>query len=222
MSEISFFRKQKDSYKVRIFTDCILVGCPVREKERNFRFSEGTEELWDVLSLLYLFQMEMTNAGYFVRGAITVGELYMDDIIIYGNGAIEAYETESKEAKYPRIILTQSAKDMLDEIDKGFENENYINYITSLLCKDCDGQIFLNYLESIKIGDDHYQFVDELGKHKDMIESKLIKHKNEPHYLEKYIWTANYHNKFCKQGYAEYCIDLAKYQMQPVVGFHPL
>ena len=32
--------------------------------------------------------MEMTNNGYFVRGAITVDELYMDDTIIYGNGAI--------------------------------------------------------------------------------------------------------------------------------------
>jgi hypothetical protein len=210
---------QKDNFKIRIFTDCVLIGCPIREKKRS-SFAKGCDELYDVLRLLYMFQMEMTNNGYFVRGAITVDELYMDDTVIYGNGVIEAYEAESKKAKYPRIILTKSVEERLTEIDKGFADENYPNYITEFLYKDFDGIIFINYLKSIEIGE--YPFVDELEKHKEMIESKLIRYKNEPHYLEKYVWTANYHNNFCAHGYDKYSIDLAQYQMQPVVSCYPV
>jgi len=42
----------------------------------------------------------------------------MDDVIIYGNGAIEAYEAETKQAKYPRIILTKSANLFLEKSTK--------------------------------------------------------------------------------------------------------
>ena len=218
MNEMSIIGSQKDSFKIRIFTDCILIGCPIREKPHPW-FSEGLKELNDVLILLEMFQMEMTSNGYFVRGAITVDELYMDDKIIYGNGVIEAYEAESKKAKYPRIILTKSVEEMLTEIDKGFADQNFPNYITKFLYKDFDGLIFINYLKFINSRD--VPFVNELEKHKNKIIENLNKHNNEPHILEKYLWTANYHNNFCEHGYDKYSIDLAQYQMQPVVGFYP-
>ena len=87
MFEMPLIGGQKDSFKIRIFTDCILIWYPIIENGHS-RFSEGCIELYEVLRLLEVFQMEMTNNGYFVRGAITVDELYMDDTIIYGNGAI--------------------------------------------------------------------------------------------------------------------------------------
>ncbi len=255
MNEMSIIGSQKDSFKIRIFTDCILIGCPIREKPHPW-FSEGLKELNDVLILLEMFQMEMTSNGYFVRGAITVDELYMDDKIIYGNGVIEAYEAESKKAKYPRIILTKSVEEMLTEIDKGFADQNFPNYITKFLYKDFDGLIFINYLKFInsrvsvhppclypgseailaaisadetsalpggseRLHSRDVPFVNELEKHKNKIIENLNKHNNEPHILEKYLWTANYHNNFCEHGYDKYSIDLAQYQMQPVVGFYP-
>jgi len=209
---------KKDSYKIRIFTDCILIGCPIRQNANKSNFIKGANEFYEILSLLYLFQLEMVNQGYFIRGAISVDELYMDDLIIYGTGVIDAYEAESKQAKFPRIILTKSAETMFVEMDKGFINQKTDNYINRYLNRDSDGYLFLNYLESIKIGDNNYQFVDDLEKHQNTIEESLGKHKNDPHLLEKYIWVANYHNFFCSLPplYAEYIIDLTEYQMNSV------
>lgn len=216
--DMPFIGNKNDPYKIRIFTDCILIGCPINKSGRSYNFIERCDELLDMLSTIYLLQADMVNLGYFVRGAIAVDELYMDEVIIYGNGAIEAYEAETKQAKYPRIILTESAKSVLAEINKGFEDQRRDNYINKYFYKDSDGQFFLNYLESIKIGVDDFQFVDQLEKHKEIIELKLAEFQNNAHCLEKYLWAANYHNNFCNQPpcYSGYRIDLTQYQMQPI------
>jgi hypothetical protein len=218
--EMPFIGGKKDKYKIRIFTDCILIGCPIRKIERSNNFIEGVKEFYDLLSILYLFQAQMVNHGYFIRGAISVDELYMDDVIIYGNGVTEAYEGETKHAKYPRIILTNSAKTMFMEIAKSFEEKSLENYLCKFFYKDSDGRLFLNYLESIKIGDSDSEFLWDLEEHKKMVESKIIEYRDKPHYLEKYIWTANYHNCFCEKvpDYYQYSIDLTQYQMQPING----
>ncbi|HEY8036875.1 MAG TPA: hypothetical protein VIF37_14940 [Methylobacter sp.] len=159
----------------------------------------------------------MSN-GFFVRGAIAVDELYMDDVTIYGIGLIDAYEAESKQAKYPRIILTESAEVMFREIDKGFQTQNFDNYtshnyLSRYLNRDCDGLFFLNYLESINIADN--PFLEVLEQHKTVIEDRLKKYHDESDILEKYVWAANYHNWFCNHdNNNEYRIDLTQYQMQ--------
>lgn len=215
--EMPYIGGKKDPYKIRIFTDCILIGCPIR-KSGGYNFIEGCNEFFDMLSTIYLLQGEMVNQGYFVRGAIAIDELYMDELIIYGNGAIEAYEAEKNQAKYPRIILTESAESVLAEISKGFEDQHTKNYIINYIYKDSDGRLFLNYLESIKIGEHNFEFVAELEKHKEIIELKLSEFQDNAHYLEKYLWAAKYHNNFCNQPpcYNDYRIDLTQYQMRPI------
>jgi hypothetical protein len=224
LSRTTFIGSKKYKYKIRIFTDCILIGCPIRKNVRKHNFIQGCDEFFSILSTLYLFQLDMVNQGYFVRGAIAVDDLYMDDVIIYGNGVTEAYEAESKQAKYPRIILTESAEAMFMKIDKSFTDQECENYLNPYLNRDSDGQLFLNYLESIKSGENDVQFVDELEKHKQMVEKKLSEYQNKSHILEKYIWAANYHNCFCNQPpcYNDYTIDLTQYQMQPVVPRQPV
>ena len=214
--EMPFIGGRKDDYTIRIFTDCIVIGCPIKQDGNRYNFIEGCNEFFDILTTLYIFQLEMINQGYFVRGAIAVDELYMDDIIIYGNGISEAYEAESKLAKFPRIILTESAETMFMQIDEAFCKNKGQNYLTPYLYKDEDGLLFLNYLESIKIGESNYEFVDELEKHKQLLEEKLSEYKNKLQILEKYIWVAKYHNFFCNQPpyYNDYFVDLSQYQMQ--------
>jgi len=203
----------KSKHKFRIFTDCILIACPIGDSFHHDTLIKGLDEFYTVFNTLYFIQSQLTNRGFFVRGAITVDELYMDERTIYGIGLIDAYEAESKQAKYPRIILTKSAEAMFFEIDKDLKSDD--NYLKKYLYKDSDGLLFLNYLESINIAD--YPFLNELEKHKKVIENKLQKYYDKPDILEKYVWAAKYHNIFCNlDNNDEYRIDLAQYQMQSV------
>ncbi|WP_305908114.1 hypothetical protein Q9L42_012265 [Methylomarinum sp. Ch1-1] len=205
----------KAKHKFRVFTDCILIGCPIGDSFHYGTLIKGLDAFWTVFRTLYLIQSQLVNRGFFVRGAITVGELYMDERTIYGIGLIDAYEAESKQAKYPRIILTKSAEAMFVEIDKDFQLNKYNNYLKQYLYRDSDGLLFLNYLESINISD--APFLNELDMHKKVIENKLQKYYDKPDILEKYVWAANYHNLFCNfDSNEEYRIDLVRYQMQSV------
>ena len=205
----------KSTYKFRIFSDCILIGCPIREAGNTYTFIKGRNEFETVIDRLYFLQSALISHGFFVRGAISVGELYMDDTTIYGIGLIDAYEGELKQAKYPRIILTKSAKDMFMEINKAFQDQELPNYLSRYLYKDSDGLFFLNYLESINIPDE--PFLNALKEHKEVIEKKLRKYHDSPHILEKYVWAANYHNCFCNlDNNNDYRIDLTQYQMQSI------
>lgn len=208
----------KARHKFRIFSDCILIGYPIGDSFHGGTFREelkGLDAFSNVFNTLYFIQSQLVNRGFFVRGAITVDELYMDERTIYGIGLIDAYESEQRQAKYPRIILTKSAEAMFDKIDKAFQDQNDTNYLKKYLYKDSDGLLFINYLESINIAD--YPFLDVLEKHKEVIENKLKEYKDKPDILEKYVWAAKYHNLFCNlDSKDEYRIDLVRYQMQSV------
>src|SRR5262249_9599651 len=46
------------------------------------------------------------RAGYLPRGAVTLGRLYHDDVVVYGQALIEAADLEKFHVDTPRIIVT--------------------------------------------------------------------------------------------------------------------
>lgn len=169
--------------------------------------------------MLALFQLKMVLSGFFLRGAISIGELYLDDDIIFGNGLLEALKGEQEQARDPRIILTGSALKHVDE---------HLTYYATLedspqyreLYRDADKQIFLNYLECILIAEDEIgPSFEELRRHKTVIEEKLREYVDRPPIWSKYLWVANYHNFFCEQYPHHFDdsfkIDLGEFQMRP-------
>lgn len=203
---------QKDPYNICTFTDNIVIGYPIRE--------DAEMELGAMFSQLSLFQLEMVNRGFFVRGAIAIGDLYMDDVTVFGEGLIDAYAGESNDARDPRIILTKSAQKAVMLHVNYYSNPLHSPQARDLY-RDADGQHFLNYLESILIAEkEHGPFFDVLASHKTAIEGKLTEYRDQPAYWAKYAWSANYHNFFCDQ----YCyfsdehkIDVSRFQMQPTL-----
>lgn len=53
------------------------------------------------------------NYGFVVRGAVAVGDIYIDGAEIIGPAFLDAYEAESKIAKTARVILTRSALEQI-------------------------------------------------------------------------------------------------------------
>lgn len=76
-----------------------------------------------------------------LRGGIARGNLYCNGDIIFGSGLTDAYLLESKNAKYPRVILT---KNLFDK--SSYNDENVKEMAEKMLMKDFDAFYSLNYI----------------------------------------------------------------------------
>src|ERR1700685_4672116 len=83
----------KDKVAMRAFTDNIVIGRPVK--------LDSHIEVAAALNEISYFQLTMAIRGFFVRGGIAIGDLYMDDIAVFGRGLIEAYNAEVRTARDP-------------------------------------------------------------------------------------------------------------------------
>lgn len=181
---------EKDFYALKAFTDNVVIGWPVH--------SDAEIEFDRAFSRLATFQFKMAVRGYFVRGAISVAPVYVDEVVVFGDALTQAYEGESKLARDPRIILTESAVRVTKQHLTHYSQPSYAPQIRDIL-KDTDGQWFLNYLDTILIAE-HEQgpFYEEFIQHKIAIEKKLAEHVANPIIWAKYVWVAGYHNYFCE------------------------
>lgn len=142
----------------------------------------------------------------------------MDDVIVFGEALLDAYETESSLAVYPRIILNHKAKLFVGEIIERYPLGKK-SKIGDFLMRDKDDNLFINYLAILKeeyiAGDKSYR-TRQLNDHKTSIQNNLEKYINSKKILEKYIWVAKYHNKFCldncdKDEIKDLIIEIDKY-----------
>lgn len=196
---------RKNDYASKAYTDNIVIGWPIRR--------DGESEFGYAFSKLASFQMQMVLSGYFIRGAISIGDAFIDEIAVFGPALADAYEGEAKLARDPRIILTDSALQTVKQHLEYYENKSWSPQNYHLLC-DSDGKWFLNYLE-VLVPDFEVAFPDELEKHKEVVERNLTQYSNDPKVWVKYAWVARYHNFFVKK-YDEFfdesqLIDVEKY-----------
>ena len=178
-----------DFYALKAFTDNIVIGWPVHD--------DAESEFGSAFFKLGSFQFQMVLEGLFVRGALSVDEAYVDEIVVFGQALAEAYAGESTLARDPRIILTKSAVQSIRTHLKYYSNPLDAPQVRHVL-RDSDGQWFLNYLECI-LWAEHEQgpFYNEFLRHKEVVESKLSQYKSIPAIWAKYAWVAGYHNYFC-------------------------
>lgn len=110
--------------KVKIFSDNILIAC----NTKNGNLEKLLEYVADMAE-------HFLKNGYKIRGGISKGKLYIDDLMVWGSGLVNAYLLESKEAIYPRIIIDP---DLLGEITN--RTKEY------LIVLDSDGKYYMNYI----------------------------------------------------------------------------
>ncbi len=173
------------------FTDNICLGFPIRYRE------DGEVELGQVLARIGRYQVEMAIRGYFVRGAIAVGDVYLDDMTVFGPPLIEAHNAECEVAVNPRIIVSQSARAVATEHLGYYGNSPGAPLTNDLKC-DADGEWFVDYLESLMLAPDEGVFgAEEILRHRDAIVANLERYSDTPRVRAKYEWVAGYHNWFC-------------------------
>ncbi len=155
----------------KIFSDNIIIVKKLSEQPEK--------RLLDIRALFFCvsnFQCLAVNdsIGWLVRGGISIGQLYIDETMVWGEALLKAYDLESKAAIYPRILLDSN---LLSHI--GSDEE-----LTEFVRQDFDNFYFLNYLYIQHFGgrglkNGFQMMLDELnGRYSERIYQKLCWHMN--------------------------------------------
>lgn len=205
-------------FEIRTFTDNVVIGIPVT----NSVSQHLHECFWKVAHI----QLELVLSGFFVRGAIAVGPVFIDNDIVFGKGLLEAYQVERNLARDPRIVLTAVARDrVLANARQEFRKYGHprMSTLSQFLLRDADGQVYLNYLKTLNSDVHEDRDFKEMFQHRDMVESRLKESIGKPSIWSKYAWVANYHNYFCDQHARIlgdiFKVNLGELQMQPAKLF---
>lgn len=181
---------KRDPYALKAFTDNIVIGWPIHD--------DAEHELGNTIDMLSGFQMQLTLDGFFVRGAISIGECYVDEVAVFGDALLDAHYGESKTARDPRVILTDTAVSAAKQHLEYYPDRYHSPY-TRLLLRDADDQWFVNYLQCVLINEEEYGAYNQpLLQHKAVVEGMLALHKKNPPIWSKFAWVAAYHNFFCE------------------------
>ena len=129
----------------------------------------------EIYSLCYT-QMDLFRYDILIRGAITYGDLYLDNDLMFGPCFIEAYNLEKDKAVYSRIILSENLvktfeQTIVKNLDECCHTHNSVNANLSYYLRlDNKGVYYLDYLKVIF--EDEFNNEAILEKHRATIETK--------------------------------------------------
>ena len=106
--------------KLVSFSDCAYI---------LFFYKPGIEEtrkddarfLFTALNNISLSIIKILHAGYFVRGGVSYGNAYFDDLGLFGPAIEEAYRIESIIANFPRIVVSEEIGLLLDVYESSID-----------------------------------------------------------------------------------------------------
>jgi len=110
---------------VRTLTLRPLPGAPIAQNVEHATFSDNVcnsfpyepERIPPLIRALASIQYGLAQMGFWVRGAITVGELYHDKDVIFGPALVRAHHLESKIANGPRILIDRECEELQGAIE---------------------------------------------------------------------------------------------------------
>jgi hypothetical protein len=169
------------SQKVTQFSDSLVASYRVDEPSAVFH----------LLNHIAFMVCELAYSGYLVRGAVTVGKLYHTKKHVVGPALVRAYELESKEAKYPRVIMDESVLEIAREYrDENHSPDDEEKYVRAFMTLDDDERYSFDYIsfDSVVVktgwdGDGYPEYLYRMGR----LIKQGLKHK-DPRCQEKHLW----------------------------------
>lgn len=160
--------KMIHNLKCITFSDNILFALEIEGMDEM----EVEEAIKALTVYIAVFQRAVLKYVLLFRGGMTIGKLYMNEAqnFVWGEALVNAHELEAKEAKYPRVILS-------DEFDQELLSK------CSRVKKDDDGKYFVDYFWNAEELADKW-----IVNYDEMIKDAYIKYKDEKGILSKYVW----------------------------------
>ena len=175
---ISQINKIQD-FIIKIFSDNIVIAQKVNPQIVG-------DQINSIVNLVWSLQFwALVQFGYTMRGGITVGELYIDERVVWGKGLIEAYQLENDLAVYPRIIVSRRLVNLFDD-----NRENTLN-LYALIKKDFDGLFFVDFLRALPN-------INAIPQIAESLLEKTQEYKEAPERVRQKInWIVRYFNEYC-------------------------
>jgi hypothetical protein len=177
------------------FSDLAVRSVPIKPRE-----DLGVEQgllYWELLDLAHI-QAHMIDDGVLIRGAMTVGDIYINERLIFGPALIRAYELESSVSVYPRVILDSRVFDRLaDSPELRTPNvTDQIKSLSTIVTRDRDGIWFVDYLRAsmYDLAGQPARYVEFLRRHRRVVQKAMAKCPELSGPAAKLGWLANYHN----------------------------
>lgn len=117
--------------KIRFFSDSIMISCS-SVSEQSFRW---------VLWVICEFFVKSIAHGFFLRGALTIGQHYESENTFFGPALVKAHDIEKSLALWPRCVIDPAALSRKDICNKGSWKNRY-----SYILDGADGLPYLDYL----------------------------------------------------------------------------
>jgi hypothetical protein len=175
--------------EVSTFSDHIVLSYPELGGDDE-RFWEMVGPLWveficrDCLRLLSPIAEKALRQGLLLRGGLTVGELFHDGDVVFGDALVEAHEIESKAAKNPRVVVSASVISQFKDGPAAHPD---------ILLQDGDGLWHLNYFARMRqqgVSPDNQESVLRWNAAmRQIVESNLSATSEGAH--EKWVWFKN-------------------------------
>ena len=179
-------------YASRVFTDNIVLARPILGPG-----GEGESELGNMMLDAGLYQFNLALEGFYVRGGIAVGPAYVDENVVFGPALIEAHDIEQERAVFPRIVLSDGAREYVKKHVSYYAGGATAAPHNNELLVDDDGEWFVNYVDAAR-GDndpdllpDYERFVI---KHRDSAVEQIETSRGNRWVLDKSRWVGRYHN----------------------------
>ena len=169
----------------RSFSDTAVRVMPVptdgTDDDRGDLFIRAALEVRDV-------QIKLLRVGVLIRGAITIGEIYVGSAGVFGPAFIAAVDLEKK-ASFSRVVVQQQLLEIT-------ERSRYAHRIQYVIGTPPDGVPFVDYLHSAKF--EYFaveRYLDFLQEHKAWLRPHLRRlATGGPREREKLEWAIYYHN----------------------------
>ncbi len=185
--------------EIHVFSDCAYIIYDYKndiEDSRKHMYELMGIACYNTEKVLY----EFLKNGFVARGAITYGDLFYDNEknIWFGPAMNRACFLESKQARFPRIIIDPEYAENLFEFNenKYRSNPEQKMFNGKILCRDMDGFIYLNYLNSMKLNIHQMEYRDVLKNAIQLCdrERNIIRETKElqESIKSKYDWLENY------------------------------
>jgi 5'(3')-deoxyribonucleotidase len=134
----------------------------------------------EILRLVHAQSILFCNYGIVVRGSIVVGDATRSYGRFFGQGIIDAYDVESKQAFYPRIVVHSSVFSEMKNNPKVWTHDDAdteIKAVRNLLHHDQEnGVYYVDYLRVIK---DELDFPEDYGRYLERFRIQLDKKLSE-------------------------------------------